>query len=106
MFIYCFNFFLRARSVIRGEAPALALSDEIATLVLLGVLLAASSKHEKARAFFNRTWVIVVCWVLVVFFTITFLGTPEKYWVFGFMVLIIASYYLPRWYRRKNRVEN
>jgi hypothetical protein len=82
------------------------LGEEIAIVILLAITFLASSKEQWSRTFFNKAPVLIVYWLLVVIFTARFVEPPEKYWVFGFMGVIITSYYVPRWYHRRKFREN
>ena len=76
------------------------LSQDIAIILLLGIMFLASSKQQWARTFFNKTWVLIAFWILVFLFIVRFIDPPERYWVFGFIGIMIIGYYLPRWYNR------
>jgi len=95
------SLFSKIGHVMRSELPIGHLDQDIATILLLGIMFLASSKQQWARTFFNNTWVVIAFCILVILFVVRLNDPPQTYWIFGFISAIIISFYLPRWYNRK-----
>jgi cobalamin synthase len=91
----------------QGELLLNDIIDEVAILIMLGYAFLTQSKNEKVISFIQKTPLIILAWVCVFSFTFFLIDPPINYWVASFFTLMIISYYLLPWYRkRRNQRES
>jgi len=75
--------------IIQGKVSSLDIGKDIATITILGFILLASSTRQSVRDFFNKAIVVNSFWVLVIIYSLLFVDTPLRYWVLGFIGILL-----------------